>query len=79
MDTPTHHISDLFAQLGLPHEPADIAKFIAKHTPLTDGVRLPDAPFWSPTQAAFLRESLAQDSDWAGVVDQLNKALMSPP
>jgi len=79
MDAPTHHFSDLFAQLGLPHAPADIAQFIATHTPLTDGVRLPDAPFWSPTQAAFLRESLAQDSDWAGAVDQLSKALMSPP
>jgi hypothetical protein len=79
MDKPTHHLFELFAQLGLPHDPADIAKFIATHAPLTEGGHLPDASFWSPTQAAFLRESLAQDSDWAGVTDQLGKALMSPP
>jgi len=79
MDTSRHHFSDLFAQLGLAHDPAAIATFITRHTPLTEGVRLPDAAFWSPTQAAFLRESLAQDSDWAGVVDQLAKALLSPP
>jgi hypothetical protein len=79
MDASTHHCPELFAQLGLPHGPADIAKFITRHAPLTEAVRLPDAPFWSATQAAFLRESLAQDSDWTGVVDQLGKALMSPP
>ena len=79
METSSHHFSELFAQLGLAHDPAGIAAFIATHTPLTEGVHLPDAPFWSPTQAAFLRESLAQDSDWTGVVDQLGKALMSPP
>ena len=30
------------------------------------------------TQAAFLRESLLADSDWADVVDRLGKALLSP-
>jgi hypothetical protein len=30
------------------------------------------------SQAAFLRESLLQDSDWTGVVDQLSKALHGP-
>jgi hypothetical protein len=36
---------------------------------------LPDAPFWTRSQAAFLQESLSQDSDWSGLVDQLAKAL----
>ena len=39
------------------------------------GVRLPDASFWSPAQAAFLRDALAADSDWAEVVDALSAAL----
>jgi hypothetical protein len=42
---------------------------------MAQGVRLPDAPFWTRSQASFLRESLSQDSDWSGPVDQLGKAL----
>jgi len=34
-----------------------------------------DAPFWSPAQARFLRESITADADWANVVDQLSVAL----
>ncbi len=32
-------------------------------------------PFWSPVQAAFLCEELAEDADWAEVVDGLNVLL----
>jgi hypothetical protein len=70
-----HHFSDLFAQLGLPHEPQGIAQFLAQHRPLAGDVRLPDAPFWSPAQASFLREALLQDSDWAELADQLSESL----
>lgn len=73
-----HHFSELFAQLGLPSDPVDIAHFLSAHTALAQGVRLPDAPYWTPSQASFLRESLLQDSDWSGVVDQLSKALQGP-
>ena len=45
------------------------------HTPLADDVALADAPFWNAAQAAFLREELLEDADWAEVVDQLNLAL----
>ena len=75
MDTPIHHFSDLFAQLGLPCDEQDIQQFIAAHAPLPADVRLADAPFWTPAQAAFLREALLQDSDWAELVDQLSVAL----
>jgi Protein of unknown function (DUF2789) len=78
MNNPTHTFSDLFAQLGLPCQPSDIATFLAAHAPLADTTRLVDAPFWKPTQAAFLREALLQDSDWAGPVDQLSAALRAP-
>jgi hypothetical protein len=72
-----HHFSDLFAQLGLRDDPASIAEFLTKHSAMATGMRLPDAPYWTPAQAQFLRESLLQDSDWAGLVDQLAKALQS--
>ena len=75
MNTTLPHFSDLFAQLGLPNDDQSIARFLARHTPLPAGNRLPDATFWTPAQATFLRESLSQDSDWSGVVDQLGEAL----
>jgi hypothetical protein len=73
-----HQFSDLFAQLGLPNDDKGIAQFLAAHRPLAGDVRLPDAPFWSPAQAAFLREALMQDSDWAELADQLSEALRGP-
>ena len=75
MDLSTHTMSDLFAQLGLPSEEADIQTFIASHRPLPGGAALADAPFWSANQARFLREEILEDADWAEVVDQLNLAL----
>ncbi|NIC43730.1 DUF2789 domain-containing protein [Aquabacterium sp. A08] len=75
MDTPHHRFSELFAQLGLPSDPASVAHFLAQHRPLPGHVALADAPFWSPAQAALLREEWAEDADWAEVVDQLNAAL----
>lgn len=78
MDKPIHHFSDLFAQLGLPSDEQDIRQFIAAHAPLAADVRLSDASFWTPAQAAFLREALLQDSDWAELVDQLSGALRRP-
>lgn len=78
METSFHRFSDLFAQLGLPADEADIRQFIRTHTPLAGGVRLEDAPFWSPVQAQLLRELVAQDADWAEQADQLNIALRQP-
>jgi hypothetical protein len=42
-------------------------------------MRLPDAPYWTLSQAAFLREALMQDSDWTDMVDQLSLALRLAP
>jgi hypothetical protein len=75
---PVHPFSDLFAQLGLPGSQADIALFLRMHRGLADGVRLPKAPFWTPSQAGFLTEALCLDSEWSHVVDQLSKELHSP-
>lgn len=75
MDQPIHHFSELFAQLGLASDDQAIAQFLAAHRPLADEIALADAPFWTAAQAAFLREELLEDADWAERVDQLNVAL----
>ena len=75
MDQPVHPFSELFAQLGLPAEEQSIRQFIAAHTPLRNDIDLADAPFWTESQAAFLKEEKLEDADWAEVIDQLNLAL----
>lgn len=78
MEAPVHDFSELFAQLGLAPDAAAIDAFIRSHAPLAEDVRLAEAPFWNSAQAAFLREELAEDADWAELVDQLDAALRAP-
>lgn len=73
LSPPTMH--DLFDQLGLPSDEASVQRFISRHRPLPDGTVLPEAPFWTPAQAQFLREQWQRDAEWAEVVDQLNMSL----
>jgi hypothetical protein len=47
------------------------------HSPLATYVLLSEAPFWTNAQAAFLREEILNDADWAEVIDQLNARLHS--
>ncbi len=75
MELPTHSLSDLFKQLGLPADPESIERFVATHRPLPDGVAIADAPFWTSSQAQFLREEILEDADWAEVVDSLGSML----
>ena len=75
MDQPIHPFSDLFAQLGLPADEQSIRQFIASHGPLSANILLADAPFWTPSQATFLKEEKLEDADWAELVDQLDLAL----
>lgn len=75
MNLSQHSMSDLFAQLGLPNEEADIRDFVATHRPLPGGLRLADASFWTDTQSRFLKDEILEDADWAEVVDQLNLML----
>ena len=77
MNAAHHGFTELFAQLGLPSDESSIRHFLTAHAPLPEHVRLEDAPCWTPAQARLLRESLAQDADWATVVDRLNLALRS--
>jgi hypothetical protein len=75
MDPSFHRFGELFAQLGLPADPASVTAFLCAHRPLPGHIALADAPFWNPAQAALLREEWAEDADWAEVVDRLNAAL----
>lgn len=75
MERPVHNMSNLFAQLGQPNDDAAIARFIDSHRPLESALQLHEAAFWTPSQAAFLRESILQDADWAEVIDELNVEL----
>lgn len=70
------HFSDLFDQLGLPSQPAQIAEFIHRHRPLAGDVLLADAPFWKLDQAQFIREKKQLDEPpWTILIDQLSTAL----
>ena len=75
MDAQHHRFNDLFAQLGLPSDDVSIHQFIQTHRPLDTAIYLVDAPFWTPSQSAFLREQLQADADWTALVDQLSSAL----
>ena len=75
MEPPVHRFGDLFRQLGLADRPADIAAFLARHRPLPARTALADAPFWSAAQSRFLREGIADNADWAQMVDTLDASL----
>ncbi|MFT5722755.1 MAG: hypothetical protein ACI9W6_003091 [Motiliproteus sp.] len=75
MDTSNHTLQTLFQQLGLPSEPEQIDQFICEHIAETGLDRLEGANFWSPSQARFIQEALALDSDWSEVVDELNQRM----
>ncbi len=76
MDTITHHsMSTLFDQLGLDSDSKAIEAFVKSHRGLAPDVALADAPFWSPSQADFLRQKLGVDDDWALIVDELDTRL----
>lgn len=74
MDAPIPTLETLFDQLGLDSSPEAIDAFISKNT-LAEDVKLIDAPCWSPQQAAFLKEELREDAEWAIPVDELNQRL----
>ncbi|WP_306591830.1 DUF2789 domain-containing protein [Geothrix sp. 21YS21S-4] len=75
----THHsMTDLFVQLGLPSQPAEIQAFIESNCPLDTHIPLYQAPFWSLSQAQFLREQVQDDADWAGIIDKLDTGLRRP-
>ena len=70
METNRHDLSSLFLQLGLSGGRCDMDTFVLTHR-LKASDAMPQAPFWTPVQAKFLAQALADDSDWSGAVDEL--------
>jgi hypothetical protein len=79
MDTTENTLEKLFAQLGLPDDSESIERFVAEHAPLPGEVLLCDAPFWSESQASFLRNAWKSDAEWVPMVDTLDTMLRKPP
>lgn len=75
MESRTHTMNNLFAQLGEPCDESAIARFFETHGPLPSGMLLHEAGFWNSAQAGFLREAISDDADWAEVADRLNARL----
>jgi hypothetical protein len=75
MDTNPHTLETLFEQLGLDSSEPAVRRFVAAHRPLDSALALDQAPIWNASQAAFIREALEQDSDWAEAVDELSALL----
>jgi hypothetical protein len=75
MDSSNHNMQTLFLQLGLPNRLEDIQSFIESHKGLAGDIRLSQANFWNPSQAAFLHEAIEEDSDWCEIVDELDNRL----
>jgi hypothetical protein len=74
MDTSSHTMAALFAQLGLPNSEIAMDNFMQNnHLPME--ILLESAAFWSAGQAQFIREAISQDADWAEVVDHLDAQL----
>lgn len=79
MGNHVHDISELFLQLGLPADTQGVQGFLATHAPLAASIRLSDAPFWTPAQAALLKEKFLEDANWEHAVDELNLLIRAAP
>ncbi len=75
MDTSFHIVKDLFLQIGLPNDNHDIDNFIRENKGIPSSIPIWEADFWTQSQAAFLKESYDEDSDWVEAVDHLDSLL----
>lgn len=71
-------LEHLFDQLGLSSEDDDIDDFIEAHQ-LPKDVKITDAPYWTDSQRALVKEKLLADDDWAPIIDDLNTRLHDSP
>lgn len=74
LNTTTPSLPNLFRQLGLPSDKAEIDAFVQSHQ-LPANMRLCDAPFWNAAQRQLLVEQMQADAPWSLAVDALNRAL----
>ena len=77
MEPLVHDLPALFAQLGLANDELSQHRFIHEHQ-LDSETLLPEASFWSASQASFLRDALWDDSNWCDAIDQLDVMLRQP-
>ncbi|MEX1668300.1 DUF2789 family protein [Zhongshania guokunii] len=75
MEVEAHSLASLFKQLGLDNTEQAIQDFIKINAPLSSGVELHKAHFWSASQSSLLQQSKDDDADWAEIVDQLDAML----
>jgi len=75
MDTITHNLSGLFAQLGLPNSSDEIADFIDRNRPVAKNRAIYELDIFTRSQKQFLHEGLQQDAEWAEVIDELHALL----
>jgi hypothetical protein len=75
MQSHVHTMTDLFLQLGLPADAPAIATFIEKHAGACQTCTLPYAKIWNDSQRDFLKEAIAEDSDWAMPAERLTSLL----
>jgi hypothetical protein len=75
MESNHTNMPDLFAQLGLSNDQESIEKFILENGGLARSIHIENAPFWSEPQAEFIKNALAEDAEWAELIDQLNALL----
>lgn len=75
MELHQHGMVELFQQLGLGSSDKEIKQFVLEHRQRRDAVLLHEASFWSDAQAAFLKQAIEEDADWAELVDQLDVML----
>ncbi len=78
MDVSKKTLGTLFDQLGLSNDAAAIEAFIQSHTLLNRAGPIWAEPFWSPSQASFLKEALENDADWSEIVDEMSNLLHKP-
>ncbi len=75
---PAKTMTDLFDQLGLPSDEASIQIFIAQHDGVCRACGLEQASIWNESQRTFLKEAVAQDSEWSIKAEALMAALSRP-
>jgi hypothetical protein len=61
--------------LGLPNDEQSIKHFVHTHSPLAHDIMLAEAPWWTPGQASFIQEAIADDANWSSAVDALDALL----
>jgi len=75
MESQTHDLTDLFAQLGLANSEQEMDNFIQLHSPLDSKTPLHQAIFWSHSQSQFLKDAVEDDADWVDAVNHLDTLL----